>query len=83
MLHLAGSQGLELKCGLRLVECVKYEMDVMLERLPRSVCAVLINSDILITNYGVKQSQFTKPTSEPRASDPEKSNEVFDRAIRG
>ena len=39
----------------------------------------------LTTNYGVKQSQFTnlKSTSEPRASDPEESNEIFDRAIRG
>ena len=36
----------------------------------------------LTTNYGVKQSQFIKPTSKPRASDPEESNEVFDRAIR-
>ena len=42
-----------------------------------------MNSDILTTNYGVKQSQFTKPTSEPRASDPEESNKAFDRAIRG
>ena len=37
----------------------------------------------LSTNYGVKQSQFTKLTSEPRVSDPEESNEVFDCAIRG
>ena len=37
----------------------------------------------LTANYGVKQSQFTKPTSEPRASDPEESNETFDRAFRG
>jgi len=44
---------------------------------------VLMNSDILTANNCVKQSQFTKPTSEPRASDPEESNEVFDRAIRG
>ena len=29
------------------------------------VCDVLINSDILTANYGVKQSQFTKPTSDP------------------
>ena len=49
----------------------------------RLVCSVLVNSDILTANYGVKQSQFTKPTSEPRASDPGESNEVFDRAIRG
>ena len=47
------------------------------------VCAVLVNSNSLIANYGVKQSQFIKPTSEPRASDPEKSNEAFDCAIRG
>jgi len=44
---------------------------------------VLVNSDILTANYGVKQNQFTKPTSEPRASDPEEFNETFDRAIRG
>ena len=25
----------------------------------------LVNSDILTANYGIKQSQFTKPTSEP------------------
>ena len=43
----------------------------------------LVNSATLTANYGVKQSQFTKPTSEPRASDPEESNEAFDRAIRG
>ena len=42
-----------------------------------------MNSDILTVNYGVKQSQFTKPISEPRASDPEESNKSFDRAIRG
>ena len=47
------------------------------------IFSVLINSDILTANYGVKQSQFTKPTSEPRASDPEEFNETFDRAIRG
>ena len=43
----------------------------------RLVCAMLVNNDILTVNYGVKQSQFTKPTSEPRASDPEESNETF------
>jgi len=37
----------------------------------------------LTTNYSVKQSQFTKTTSKPRASDPEESNKVFDHAIRG
>ena len=45
--------------------------------------ALLVNNDTLTANYGVKQSHFTKPTSEPRASDPEESNEAFDRAIRG
>ena len=49
----------------------------------RLVCSVLVNSDTLTANYSIKQSQFTKPTSEPRASDPEESNGVFDRAIRG
>ena len=44
---------------------------------------MLVNSDILTANYGVKQSQFTKPTSEPGASDYKESNEVFDRVIRG
>ena len=44
---------------------------------------MLVNSDSLTANYGVKQSQFTKLTSEPRASDLEESNEAFDRAIRG
>ena len=39
-----------------------------------------MNSDILIVNYGIKQSQFTKPTQS--ASDPEESNKAFDRAIR-
>ena len=38
---------------------------------------------ILTINYDVKQSQFTKSTLEPRACDPEESNEVFDHAIRG
>ena len=49
----------------------------------RLVCSVLVNNDTLTANYGVKQSHFTKPTSEPRASDPEESNETFDRAFRG
>ena len=35
----------------------------------------------MTVNYGVKQSQFTKPTSEPRASDPEESNEAFDARL--
>ena len=47
------------------------------------VYALLVNSNILTVNYGVKQSQFTKSTSEPRASDSEESNEAFDHAIRG
>ena len=47
------------------------------------VCSVLVNGDTLTTNYGVKQSQFTKPTSELRVSDPKESNEIFDRAVRG
>ena len=46
-------------------------------------CSVLVNSDIWTVYYGVKQSQFTKPTPDPRASDLEESNEAFDRAIRG
>ena len=45
-------------------------------------CSALRIVTTLTTNYGAKQSQFTKPISEPRASDPEKSNEAFDRAIR-
>ena len=41
-----------------------------------------MHSDILTANHGVKQSQFTKSTPEPRTSDPEESNKAFDRAIR-
>ena len=44
---------------------------------------MLINSDILTANYGIKQNQFTKPTPEPRANDAEESNKAFDRTIRG
>ena len=47
------------------------------------VCCVLVNSDILIANYSIKQRQFTKPTSELCASGHEESNEAFDRTIRG
>ena len=50
--------------------------------MARLDCAVLVNSDILTANYGVKQSQFTKLTSEPRARNPEESNEAFRHAIR-
>ena len=45
-------------------------------------CSVLVIVTTLTTNYGVKQSQFTKPTSEPRARNHEKSNEAFDQSIR-
>jgi hypothetical protein len=45
-------------------------------------CSALVNSDTLTAYYGVKQSQFTKSTPEPRTSDPKESNEAFDRAIR-
>ena len=31
---------------------------------------------------GVKQTQFTKPTPEPRARNPEESNGIFDCVIR-
>ena len=40
-----------------------------------------MNSDTLTAYYGVKQNQFIKPTLEPRASDPEESNEVFDARL--
>ena len=50
--------------------------------MARLVCVVLVNSDTLTANYSVKQSQFTKLTSEPRARNSEESNEAFDRAIR-
>ena len=40
-----------------------------------------MNSDILTANYGVKQSQFTKPIPEPRASDPEESNKALDARL--
>ena len=36
----------------------------------------------LTVNYGVKQSKFIILTLEPRASDPEESNEIFDPVIR-
>ena len=52
------------------------------ETQARLICAVLVNSDTLTNNYSVKQSQLTKLTSEPRARNPEESNEAFDRAIR-
>ena len=42
----------------------------------RLVCTVLVNNEILTVNYGVKQSQFTKPTSEPRTSGSKESKEL-------
>ena len=60
----------------------KVVLNQLVQRL-HLVCTVLVNSAILTINYGVKESQFTKLTSDPRASDPEESNEAFDRAIRG
>ena len=39
------------------------------------------NSNTLTNNYNVKQSQFTKPNSEPCARNSEDSNEAFDRVI--
>ena len=56
---------------------------VILEIDPVWFCNALVNSDTLTVYYGVKQSQFTRPTLEPRASDPEEFNAAFDRAIRG
>ena len=50
--------------------------------LARFICVVIVNSDTLTVNYSIKQSQFTKLISEPRARNPEESNEAFDRAIR-
>ena len=49
------------------------------EQGPRLSCAVSVKNDTFIT---VKQSQFTKLTSEPHVRNPEESNETFDRAIR-
>ena len=49
---------------------------------PRLVWVVLVKSDTLTANYSVKQSQFTKLTSEPRARNPGESNEAFDGAIK-
>ena len=46
------------------------------------VYRMLENSNILTINYGVKQSQFIKPISEPHARNPEDSNETFERVIR-
>jgi len=51
-------------------------------KIKRLVRFALVNSDTLIVNYSVKQSQFTKLTSDPHARNPEESNEIFDRAIR-
>jgi len=45
------------------------------------VYRMLGNSNTLTVNYSVKQSQFIKPISEPRARNPEDSNETFDRVI--
>ena len=47
----------------------------------RARILALVNSATLTVNYSVKQSQFTKPTSELRASALEESNEAFDRVI--
>ena len=55
----------------------------MLVDLACLICSMLVNSDSLTANYSVKQSQFTKLTSEPHTSDSEESNETFDRVIRG
>ena len=41
------------------------------------------NSNTLTGNYGGKQGQFIKPTSELCARNPKEFNETFDRAIRG
>ena len=51
--------------------------------LPEAAGLVWVNSVTLTVNYGVKQNQFIKLTSQPRASDSKESNETFDRAIRG
>ena len=51
------------------------------------ICPLVFRTSVyqktLTDNYNIKQMQFIKPTPEPRASDPEESNEVFDRVIRG
>ena len=39
--------------------------------------------ETLTANYGIKQSQFTKPTPKPYTRNLEESNEAFDRMIRG
>ena len=57
-------------------------MQFFIEMMALFGCRMLENSNTLTVNYGVKQSQFTKPTSKPRASDAEESNGAFDRAIR-
>ena len=57
-------------------------LPVTLLTMARLVCSVLVNSNTFTANYSVKQSQFTKSTSELRASDHEESNETFDRTIR-
>ena len=77
----------EVNCWPALGRVLSIYRDVPLSLLsekhrPRLVCDVLVNSDTLTANYSVKQSQLTKLTSEPRARNPEESNETFDRTIR-
>jgi len=40
-------------------------MQFFIEMMALFGCRMLENSNTLTVNYGVKQSQFTKPTSEP------------------
>ena len=60
--------------------CQRWAMNVYTS-YSSGLCLVLSHIT-LIVNYGIKQTQFIKSTSEPRTSDPKESNEVFDRAIR-
>ena len=50
--HSFGLNACELQDGLRNMGPVWF-------------CSALVNSDTLTVYYGVKQSQFTKPTPEP------------------
>ena len=45
--------------------CHGFEIESLAFVWMRAMILALVNSATLTANYGVKQSQFTKPTSEP------------------
>ena len=64
-----------------LCSCATYAaLQQLVERL---VCTVLVNSNSLTGNFGFKQISLQNQLQNPRASNLEESNEVFDRAVRG